>query len=108
MGKIKTYTDCLQMIICSPSSPDCFFSNCVSCPGTKKDRELLEKSYEDNAIETVTYRQWISVERCNLETIKKPVREFVDVFCEELPVLLRHHFIAKEQCAFLRHTKENL
>ena len=34
-GKIKTYKDCLQMIVCSSPSPDCFFSNCVSCPGTK-------------------------------------------------------------------------
>lgn len=48
------------------------------------------------------------MDRCNLEIIQKPVSEFVDVFCEKLPVLLRHHFTAKEQSAFLRHTKENL
>ena len=81
-GKIKTYKNCLQMIVCSPPSPDCYFSNCASFPGTKKVRELLEKAYEDNAIETVTYKEWISVDQCNLEIIQKPVSEFVDIFCE--------------------------
>ena len=42
-----------------------------------------------------------------MEIIQKSVSEFVDVFCE-LPALLRHHFITKEQSTFLRHTKENL
>ena len=74
----------------------------------KRLDKLLEKAYEDNAMETVICRQLISVDRCNLEIIQKPVCKFVDVFCKKLPALLRHHFITKEQSAFLIHTMENL
>lgn len=106
--KIKSYKDCLTKMVCNPASIDCFFSNCIACPGIGKIREILENGLEENLIETVTFRQWISVDRCNLETLQKPAEEFVDIFCDHLKVLLCHDFIAKQQSAFMAHTKENL
>lgn len=107
-GQIKTYKDCLTKMVCNPVSIDCYFSNCASCPGVDDIIKILEGGFQENLIETLTFRQWISVDRCNLETVQKPVQEFINIFCEKLQVLLRHDFISKQQSAFMCYTKENL
>ncbi|GBN52077.1 hypothetical protein AVEN_142652-1 [Araneus ventricosus] len=63
---------------------------------------------EEHLIKTVTFRRWVSVDRCNLETLKKSTDEFADIFCRDIKVLLRHNFIAKQQSAFMANTKEIL
>ncbi|GBM52467.1 hypothetical protein AVEN_36318-1 [Araneus ventricosus] len=63
---------------------------------------------EKHLIETVIFRQWVSVDRCNLEILKKSADEYVDIFCRDLKVLLRRDFIAKQQSAFIPKTKESL
>lgn len=107
-GNIKNYKDCFLKMMCNPPSIDCYFSNCVTCPGIDEIKKILEDGLEENLIETVTFRKWISVDRCNLETLQKTANEFVEIFCDDLKVLLRHDFIAKQQSTFMTHTKENL
>ncbi|GBL88740.1 hypothetical protein AVEN_158878-1 [Araneus ventricosus] len=93
---------------CNTASIDCYFSNCEICPGIDERKEILEFGLQKHLIETVTFHHWVSVDRCNLETLKKSADEFVDIFCRDLKVLLRHYFIVKQQSAFMANTKENL
>lgn len=61
-----------------------------------------------NLIDSIVYKQWISVDRCTLETISKSADDFVDSFCEKLETLLPHSFFAKQQAHFYSQLKEDL
>lgn len=63
---------------------------------------------EEEMIENITYKQWITVDRCTFETISKPVEDFVQEFCNQLMHLKRHDFVAKQQSQFFSEKKENL
>ena len=39
---------------------------------------------DENLIDTITFKQWVSVDRCTLETFVKPVDEFTDMFCDKV------------------------
>lgn len=107
-GKISNYKQCLAKILCNPSSVDCNVGSCVYCPGETDIRMILQQSFDLNLIEKVQFRQWVSVDRSNLEIFEKSSEEFIDLFCSKLSSLVRHDFIAKQQGAFLNYTKENL
>lgn len=64
-AQITSYKDCLTQMVCNPASIDCHFSNCVSCPGVDNIRNMLEDGFQENLIDTLTFRQWISVDRCS-------------------------------------------
>lgn len=105
---LKTYNDCLSAIACQPSSPECYFNTCSFCPGVENIRENLLAVMENNKIDVINYKQWVSTPRVTLETTTKSVIDFVDDFSEKLMALLPHNFIAKEQAAYLRELKEKL
>ena len=42
----------------------------------------------------------VSVDRSTLETITKPVDDYVDSFCDQIKLLIPHSFIAKQQSLF--------
>lgn len=63
---------------------------------------------DDNLVDSIIYKQWVSVDRCTLETFCKSADDFVDVFCEKLEVLLPHSFIAKQQSSFQTKLKPDL
>ena len=107
-GQLSSYKHCLARILCNPASIDCHLRKCSACPGTEKVRGILEDGFGENMVEKITFHQWISVDRCSLETIEKSTSDFIDFFCEKLCALVRHDFIAKQQSSFMSSTKENL
>ena len=78
---LKEYSHCLAKIICNPPQPDCYLQNCNSCPGITGLKEYLYALMDDNMIDTIQYKQWVSTDRSTLETITKPTYEFVESFC---------------------------
>lgn len=63
---------------------------------------------ENNKINEINYKQWVSTLRVTLDTTIKSRIDFVADFCEKLSALLPHNFIAKKQAAYLRDLKETL
>lgn len=59
-------------------------------------------------IENISFRQWVAVDRCNLEIIQKSSTEFLEMLCDKLGQLVRHDFIAKQQSSFMNEVKETL
>lgn len=47
-----------------------FFSS--EFPRTDKERSILENIFQENAIENVSFKQWISSKFNTLETLMKP------------------------------------
>lgn len=105
---LKTHKDCIALVICNPPQPACYLGDCKECE--KADyililKERLRNLMNENMVDTVTYKQWVSVDRCTLETITKSYEDFLDSFCENLKHLLRHSFIAKQQSIFQAELK---
>ena len=106
--QLKTYDHCLAQVICNPPQPDCYFNCCCSCPGISALKTHLKEFMDANLVDNVVFKQWVSVDRCTLETVSKPADEFVDAFCEKLKVLITHSFIARQQSSFQSELKSNL
>jgi hypothetical protein len=64
----------------------------------------LEFVFTDNAIENITFKLWISTDRCELVTTVKSTVEFIELLLEKL-LLLLHSFIATQQAMFLKELK---
>ena len=81
---------------------------CAYCPGISCLRNKLAILLDESLIDTITFKQWVSVDRCTLETLVKPVDEFIDMFCEKVEVLRLHAFIATQQASFFQECKSSL
>lgn len=105
---IETYRDCLQQLVCDNPSPECHLGECKQCPGIEPFKERLSELLDDEMIDNVTYKQWVSADRCTLTTNIAPSEDFVESFCDRLVALRRHSFIAKQQAAHQSDIKTNL
>ena len=105
-----TYHHCLASTLCNSPLPTCYLGECTSCPGVSKlrDDHDLTTLLDENLIDNVTFKQWVSVDRSTLETYTKPVDEFVDMFCEKLELLRPHSFIAAQQASYYSDCKSGL
>ena len=103
-----TYEHCMATAICNPPQPKCYLGTCTACPGVDALKEFLQTTLDENMIEMVTYKQWVSVDRCTLDTISSTSEEFVETFVEKLEALLPHSFIAKQQALYFNDCKNAL
>jgi hypothetical protein len=68
-------------MICNPPMQSCFFSECKECPGPLEVEEILENIFEENAIEIVTCKQWLT-DISTLETIIISSEDFLDTLID--------------------------
>lgn len=80
-------------------------NNCKESPGICFFKDLLRQKFENEMIESIIYKKWLSVDRCTLETIVKTIDEFVEEFVEKLLKLKTHSFIAHMQNKFYDDVK---
>ena len=103
---LQSYHHCLARIMCNLPLPTCYLGECACCPGVSTLRVDLIELLDENLIDSITFKQWVSVDRCTLETYTKSVEEFVDMFCDKLDVLRPHAFIATQP--FYRECKSEI
>ena len=101
------YKILLSTMVCDIENETCMLSQCEKCPGTNEVLRLLQESWDDFDSEII-FKQWVSVDRCELTTQILPFQEYLDKLTENLNNLKRHHFVAKKQANFLNIKKENL
>ena len=97
----KTNKDFIRMMVCDDANKDCMLGYCLFCPGFETLKQCLKEWCEKDAIEKITYQQWISMDKCKIEKIIKPVDDFINVFSSSLLKLIKHAYIAKSQASFL-------
>jgi hypothetical protein len=85
----------------------CFFSDCKECPGLSEVEDILENILEENAIETITCKQWFT-DRSTLETIIISSEDFLDTLRDKLSPLLQHSFMASQQNKFLNELQSTI
>ena len=105
---LKHYGHALAMTMCNPALPSCHLGECLVCPGKEPLKDMLTKCFEENDVDEVEFKQWVSTDRSKLETMVQPIDDFIDTFLEKLDNLRRHDFIAKQQSIFLNERKETL
>jgi hypothetical protein len=99
--QLSTYHHCLAMMMCN--SQQSFFKY-----GSDKLQDLLGNLPEENAIEHVFFKQWISTDRSTLETTVKPSDGFTNMLIAKLAVLHPHSFVAVQQAMYLKELKSGL
>ena len=103
----ESYRDLIKILICGDERRDCLLLKCDQCPKQDYLTTLLLSKFEDEH-DTITFKEWVSVDRTQLITRQLPVHEFIDLIVEKLVKLTPHSFIAKEQSNYLKARKENL
>ncbi|XP_052122650.1 uncharacterized protein LOC127749257 [Frankliniella occidentalis] len=104
----KNLEECMSLMLCESRSDECFFGTCKQCPGTMKIRERLDQIFDAKMIETVEYKQWTVVDRCDLITVTQDRDEFIDLFLEKMEKLIEHDFITNQQATFMSKRKSTL
>ena len=59
---LPTYHHCLAKILCNPPLPICYLGECTSCPGVSKLRDYLTTLLDENHIDNIAFKQWVSVD----------------------------------------------
>jgi len=75
---LQYYAHCVSLVIYNQPQPACYLKTCEYCPGISNLKDYLNEVFDDNFIDTVQYKQWVSVDRSTLETITKLADDFVD------------------------------
>jgi hypothetical protein len=91
-------------LVCDkPSGSDeCFLNKCLQYPQIDAFKNDIDIYFEGRLDENLSYQRWTAIDRtCQMEVLTKPINEFIDEFCNDLPSLKTHYFIAKQQAAYL-------
>ena len=56
--------------------------------------------------ETITFKQWTSVDRSDLITQTLSVTEYISILCNKLNLITTHSYIAKLQASYLRELRK--
>ncbi|XP_074112106.1 uncharacterized protein LOC141535849 [Cotesia typhae] len=65
---LKTYSDCVNAIICDNPKTECYFNTCLNCPGIDNIKQLIFTEMDNHAIDEIRYKQWVSTPKVTLET----------------------------------------
>ena len=99
LRELPTYHHYIAKILCNLPLPGCYLGDCSFC------KDHLTTCLDENLVDYVTFKQWVSVDRSTLETLTVPVDE---ILCDKLELLHPHCFIASEQARFFKECKSNL
>ena len=83
-------------------------AKCDECePKFQQLYDKLMTAFDENDIESVTFKSWQSSYRTTLETYVKSEDEFANLVIEKLKIH-SHDFVLQQQAKFLKCLKENL
>lgn len=104
------YKEMLTMMVCDMNSEECMFSQCDLCPGSEAVvAQCLEGlGPQDDDVFQISYKQWVTTDRCSLLMVVESYEDFKENLLEKLSVLKKHHYVASALSTFLRAKKEQL
>lgn len=105
---IKHPRDWLNLIMCTPSNPDCHLKRCNNCGDKTKVKDIMQNLFDEKQIDSIEFKKWTTTDRSTMETLNLSIDDFIESFCSKLDIYQKHDFIAKMQSIAYRETKENL
>ena len=106
-GEKITYHDLLDKLVCSTDQSICMLHRCENCPGSSELESYIYNNMTDE-VDNVTFKQWVTTDRSTLVDQTMTRGEYGELLVEKINKLSVHHFIAKNQRAYLKKIKENL
>ena len=106
LNKSLDYKNVMANAVCDQNSKDCMFHECNNCPGLDALREILEPFITD--VVSITFRQWVTVDRSELITITEDADDFCENLCKDIWELTKHECIRQKQAAYLSQLKMSL
>jgi hypothetical protein len=84
-------------------------NHCIAhCPEEDVLQQDLQDVLECNMTDALTYNQWLTTDRCNLDIVTSTSDEFVEKFISSLKKLKVYNFVAHQQSSFFKETKSSL
>lgn len=102
-NELKVFTDSLT---CENATVDCFLRRCENCIDTTSLEKKLLEEMDEKFVDEIIFEQWVTTDRCDIETFTKQKEEFVSYFIQKLEKLIPHDLIKKEQSTFLKNKKK--
>lgn len=92
--RFKNDKELLQTISCSRRSFDCSLNKCNDCDMKMQQTfDNMEKYFDDNDVENITFSAWSMQDRCSLNKINKSTDEFMEDFKLKLKSTISLHCI---------------
>ena len=101
-----TYKDLLNLLSCNPATPNFFLDQCQLCKSTVqagpceycsgvegdhctcrkfvKFKEYFMSTFNELAIDEITYQAWVNIDTTTLETIIKSPEDFVETLINKV------------------------
>lgn len=86
----------------------CHLRECMNCCDTTFFESNLSEMLEEKDITDVTFEQWVTTDRCNIEQKTLQSDEFASLFVKKVDKLVCHDFIKRKQSQFLKNKKQTL
>lgn len=103
------YKDLIDYSVCNTEREACMMLTCTDCPreeGVQGFLELLDSVQV--ASDEITYKQWITADRCTMIDVVEPLSEYIQSLSKKITKLVRHHYIAQKQAQYFKDLKEKL
>lgn len=110
-GEILHYEHCIAKVMCNPPEQSCFMRTCKNCPGMEALVQYMTAAFEKYGNvedECINFKQWLSVDRCSLESLTQTIPEFIDYFASKIEKLVTHSFVSRQQSQFIKDCKDKL
>jgi hypothetical protein len=98
----------MEVAVCSIERKECMLHECTDCPGEAPLLEKLHQLLPGEDDDEIYYKQWVSTDRCTLQTVRETRAEFLEILSKDLYNLTLHHYISKAQAQAFSKSKKNL
>ena len=83
--------------MCKNITIDCHLRLCENCKDTSNYEQLLITEIEEKIISEIRFEQWVTTDRCDIDTLVKQPDDFVLYMVSKLEKLIPHDFIKTQQ-----------
>lgn len=105
MDQFLDYKTILNSMVCDVNNYACMTDKCNQCPGGRNIDSFIITS---SRLQKITYKQWVSTDRCNMVTVEEPIEDYKKKLIQKLSSLKKHHFIADAQTQYFKNRKSSL
>lgn len=102
------YKTFMKKTVCDMENQNCMMHKCKECPREQGLKDYLHEIELLQEKDTFTYKQWVTVDRCNLIEKCESTDEFTNSLSERILKLTRHHYVSKKQSEYFKNLKTNL
>lgn len=97
-----------SLLLCSSPTEKCRLLECDECPSLDPLIKVISDFFNQNIIETISYRSWVQTDRPDMVTAEESSACFSEKYAESLNLLIRHDYVTKSQLSYIDNKKRYL